>query len=105
MPVSRRALLGAGALGLGAAALGGPFATSVAAASRPSAGTLLPDAFRKLPSGSVTARGWLAGQLKLQLDGLCGRYEDLSHFLDFDNTGWVHPERGAWEELPYWLRG
>lgn len=49
MPVSRRALLGAGALGLGAAALGGPFATSAAAASRPSAGTLLPDAFRKLP--------------------------------------------------------
>ncbi|MFD0027772.1 beta-L-arabinofuranosidase domain-containing protein [Streptomyces sp. NPDC055059] len=105
MPVSRRALLGTGALGLGAAALGGPFATSAAAASRPSAGTLVPDAFRKLPSGSVTARGWLAGQLKLQLDGLCGRYEDLSHFLDFDNTGWVHPERGAWEELPYWLRG
>jgi hypothetical protein len=65
----------------------------------------MPDAFRKLPAGSVTARGWLAGQLRLQLDGLCGRYERLSHFLDFSATGWVHPERGAWEEVPYWLRG
>lgn len=57
------------------------------------------------PPGRVTARGWLAGQLKLQLDGLCGRYEEFSHFLDFSATGWVRPELGGWEEVPYWLRG
>ncbi|MZD10512.1 hypothetical protein GTW43_36360, partial [Streptomyces sp. SID5785] len=64
-----------------------------------------PDAYTRLPAGSVTARGWLAGQLRLQLDGLCGRYEERSHFLDFATSGWVHPERDGWEELPYWLRG
>lgn len=105
MSVSRRALLGTGALALGTAALGGPLTPSAPAATSRPTGPLVPEAFRKLPSGSVTARGWLAGQLRLQLDGLCGQYENLSHFLDFSATGWVHPERGAWEEVPYWLRG
>ncbi|MFF8035641.1 RICIN domain-containing protein [Streptomyces sp. NPDC016626] len=105
MPLDRRTLLGAGALAAGTAALGGPLAPSARAAPRRPAGAPLPDAFRKLPAGSVTARGWLAGQLRLQLDGLCGRYESISHFLDFGATGWVHPERGGWEEVPYWLRG
>ncbi|MGW7090961.1 RICIN domain-containing protein [Streptomyces sp. NPDC054874] len=71
----------------------------------PNAAPLHPTAFLKLPPGRVTARGWLAGQLKLQLEGLCGRYEELSHFLDFTATGWVRPDRGGWEEVPYWLRG
>ncbi|WP_324792703.1 RICIN domain-containing protein [Streptomyces cyaneofuscatus] len=71
----------------------------------PNAAPLHPTAFLKLPPGKVTARGWLAGQLKLQLEGLCGRYEELSHFLDFTATGWTRPDRGGWEEVPYWLRG
>ncbi|MEU5286315.1 RICIN domain-containing protein [Streptomyces sp. NPDC020755] len=71
----------------------------------PNAAPLHPTAFLKLPPGKVTARGWLAGQLKLQLEGLCGRYEEFSHFLDFTATGWVRPDRGGWEEVPYWLRG
>ncbi len=105
MPVTRRTLLGASAAGLGAAALGGPLTGPASAAPSKAVAGPLPDAFRKLPAGSVTPRGWLAGQLRLQLDGLCGRYEEISHFLDFDTTGWVHPERPGWEELPYWLRG
>ncbi|MER6701513.1 RICIN domain-containing protein [Streptomyces fimicarius] len=71
----------------------------------PNAAPLHPTAFLKLPPGRVTARGWLAGQLKLQLEGLCGRYEEFSHFLDFTATGWVRPDKGGWEEVPYWLRG
>ncbi|MFE5392962.1 beta-L-arabinofuranosidase domain-containing protein [Streptomyces sp. NPDC056568] len=105
MSVSRRTLLGTGALALGTAALGGPLLPAASAVPSRPAGALVPEAFRKLPAGSVTARGWLAGQLRLQLGGLCGRFEDLSHFLDFSASGWVHPERGAWEEVPYWLRG
>ncbi|MET9996075.1 MULTISPECIES: RICIN domain-containing protein [Streptomyces] len=71
----------------------------------PNAAPLHPTAFLKLPPGKVKARGWLAGQLRLQLEGLCGRYEEFSHFLDFAATGWVRPDRGGWEEVPYWLRG
>ncbi|MFB6938057.1 beta-L-arabinofuranosidase domain-containing protein [Streptomyces chartreusis] len=105
MSISRRALLGAGSFSLGAVALGTPFAGVAAAAPAPSAETRVPDKFHRLRPGSVTARGWLAGQLRLQLDGLCGRFESGSHFLDFAATGWVHAERNAWEEVPYWLRG
>ncbi|MEU0437669.1 RICIN domain-containing protein [Streptomyces sp. NPDC006290] len=105
MSMSRRKILGMGSSALGAAALGVTFAGVAAAAPRPRAETQMPDRFQKLPPGSVVARGWLAGQLRLQLDGLCGRYENVSHFLDFSTTGWVHPEHNAWEEVPYWLRG
>ncbi|MFB7244109.1 hypothetical protein CW362_38275 [Streptomyces populi] len=105
MSVSRRRVLALGSGALGAAALAGAFPEGAVAAPRPRAGTAPADAFQKLPPGSVVARGWLAGQLRLQLAGLCGTYENLSHFLDFSTTGWVHPEHDAWEEVPYWLRG
>ncbi|MFJ9624372.1 RICIN domain-containing protein [Streptomyces sp. NPDC101181] len=71
----------------------------------PNAAPLHPVALLRLPPGAVRARGWLAGQLQLQLEGLCGRFEEFSHFLDFAATGWVRPEKGGWEEVPYWLRG
>ncbi|MFG3396041.1 RICIN domain-containing protein [Streptomyces parvus] len=65
----------------------------------PNAAPLHPTAFLKLPPGKVTAHGWPAGQLKIQLEGLCGRYEEFSHFLDFTATGWVRPERGGWYRI------
>ncbi|MFI1095482.1 RICIN domain-containing protein [Streptomyces sp. NPDC020917] len=71
----------------------------------PNAAPLAPTAFLRLPPGAVTARGWLDGQLRRQLAGLCGQYASLSHFLVMDTTGWVHPDRTGWEEVPYWLRG
>lgn len=101
MSLDRRHFLATGALALGSAALSGPLAYAAPAAAR----SLAPAAFTRLAPGSITARGWLAGQLGLQLDGLCGRYDQRSHFLDFDASGWVHPEKPGWEELPYWLRG
>ncbi|AVH55096.1 MULTISPECIES: RICIN domain-containing protein [Streptomyces] len=98
MPLDRRLFLQTGSLALGALTLG--TASPAAAAAGP-----LPDAFTRLPPGSITPRGWLDGQLRQQLAGLCGRYAERSHFLDFATSGWVHPENGGWEELPYWLRG
>ena len=65
---------------------------------------LQPSKFLRLPPGSVKARGWLAHQLQLQVDGLAGRLSEISDYLDYDNCGWVDPTKGAWEELPYWLR-
>ncbi|KQX91633.1 beta-L-arabinofuranosidase domain-containing protein [Streptomyces clavifer] len=116
MPLNRRhALTGALATVATTATTGRWATTATAAGGRsaaargghysPNAAPPHPTAFLKLPPGRITARGWLAGQLRLQLDGLCGRYEELSHFLDFGTSGWVRPDCGGWEEVPYWLRG
>src|SRR5881394_2619623 len=56
-------------------------------------------------TGTERPAGWLATQLRYQLGGLNGRYPEVSHFLQYDNTGWIHPDLGGWEEVPYWLRG
>jgi hypothetical protein len=85
------------------------FSRTVRAASGgfywPNRTPLQPVAFYRLPPGSVRAQGWLAGQLQLQLNGLAGQMESISHFLQYDNTGWIHPNLVGWEEVPYWLRG
>ncbi|MGX1549457.1 RICIN domain-containing protein [Streptomyces adustus] len=101
MAIARRQLLQTGGLAAGALAVGALLPAPPAAAAT----GLAPDAFTRLPPGSITARGWLAGQLRLQLAGLCGRYAERSHFLDLSTSGWAHPDRDGWEELPYWLRG
>jgi Beta-L-arabinofuranosidase, GH127/Ricin-type beta-trefoil lectin domain-like len=124
MPLNRRHFVGsavtaaaAGALPLAAPAqaAGSRGRTHSAAAPRvapatgglytPNAAPLAPTAFLRLPPGAVTARGWLDGQLRRQLAGLCGQYASISHFLVMANSGWVHPDRVGWEEVPYWLRG
>lgn len=109
----RHFLLSSGAITLGAAggtvAVTGPAAQAATPARGglygPNAAPLAPTAFQKLPVGSVTARGWLRGQLDLLLGGLFGRYAEISHFLAFDDSGWVHPDKAGWEEVTYWLRG
>ncbi|MGR3867100.1 RICIN domain-containing protein [Streptomyces graminifolii] len=101
MPLARRHFLQTGGLAVGSLALGAVLPSAPAAA----AGGLAADTFTRLRPGSITPRGWLAGQLRLQLAGLCGQYATRSHFLDLTTSGWAHPERDGWEELPYWLRG
>ncbi|MFJ4677742.1 RICIN domain-containing protein [Kitasatospora sp. NPDC088783] len=125
MPMNRRQFVGsAAAVGAGLSlpapadalatpARPAPAATAAAATVAPAPGglyfpnaaPLAPVAFLRLPPGSITAAGWLDGQLRLQLAGLCGRYDQLSHFLDLNTSGWTHPDRVGWEEVPYWLRG
>ncbi|MEW1648784.1 RICIN domain-containing protein [Streptomyces sp. NPDC091219] len=101
MPLARRHFLQTGGLAVGSLALGVALPSVPAAA----AGGLAADTFARLRPGSITPRGWLAGQLRLQLAGLCGQYAARSHFLDLTTSGWAHPDRDGWEELPYWLRG
>ncbi|GAA3707781.1 hypothetical protein GCM10022224_086680 [Nonomuraea antimicrobica] len=121
--IGRRRFLVAGGVTAAAVAAGGPAqaeaagdGTRVRFVERPAAATagglytpnrapLSPTPFLKLPPGAVRPRGWLAHQLRLQLDGLCGRYDQISGFLAYDTCGWVRPDQNAWEELPYWLRG
>ncbi|MGW2960881.1 beta-L-arabinofuranosidase domain-containing protein, partial [Streptomyces sp. NPDC001220] len=126
MPLNRRqfvtsALTAAGASGLPlpmagtARAARGTRSADAAASSRvapapgglysPNVAPLAPTAFLRLPPGAVTARGWLDTRLHQQLAGLCGQYAAISHFLVMSESGWVHPDRTGWEEVPYWLRG
>jgi Beta-L-arabinofuranosidase, GH127/Ricin-type beta-trefoil lectin domain-like len=117
VPISRRGLLRGTALSAAAlygyarpgpalaASRGSAVAPARGGLYTPNAAPLAPTAFLRLPPGSVKPSGWLAGQLQLELAGLCGRYQDTSHFLDKATTGWINPSGVGWEEVPYWLRG
>ncbi|MYR30453.1 MULTISPECIES: beta-L-arabinofuranosidase domain-containing protein [unclassified Streptomyces] len=116
MHLNRRQFTSASLATAGALVLGARFSGLATAAEHraapapgghytPSRAPLRPTAFLRLPPTAVTPRGWLATQLTLQLRGLCGQYAKTSHFLDRATSGWAHPEREGWEELPYWLRG
>ncbi|HAR37011.1 MAG TPA: transcriptional initiation protein Tat [Acidobacteria bacterium] len=65
---------------------------------------LRPNPLLKLPPGQVEARGWLLSQLRLMADGLTGRLQEISRFLQPD-SGWLTLKGRGWEEMPYWLKG
>ncbi len=71
-------------------------------ASRP---PLVQSPFAKLPLGSIRPRGWLRHQLDLMIDGMVGRIDEVSEYIQEDSS-WLTPEsdKGT-EEVPYWLRG
>ncbi len=72
----------------------------------PNRAPLAPAAFLKLPPGSIKPHGWLKEQLALQVNGLCGRYPEVSDYLKYEGNGWVTPNvSSGWEEVTYWLRG
>ncbi|GAB3447211.1 RICIN domain-containing protein [Actinophytocola sediminis] len=101
MSVQRRTFLTGGAL-----AIGGALTARTAAVADPGRRPpLRPAAFHRLPPGAVRPAGWLATQLDRQVNGLNGRFQEVSHFLRYDDCGWVQSDRAGWEELPYWLRG
>jgi len=67
--------------------------------------SLQPNVWKPLPVGSVTPKGWLLSQLKLQADGLSGH---LSQFWpDVQDSIWIggHADGGLHERAPYWLNG
>lgn len=65
---------------------------------------LRPSSFQKLPVGSVKAKGWLAGQLDLQLHGFTKDIEDI--WADVGpNSGWKGGTGESWEAGPYYIRG
>ena len=67
---------------------------------------LVSQTFIKLPTGSITPRGWLLTQLNLQKEGLNGRLGEISAWLQKDNNAWLTSGgKWGWEEVPYWLRG
>lgn len=106
MSITRRTFLAGSVISaVGATVLPGTASAQAGPLYPPHRAPLRPAAFLRLPPGAVRPAGWLATQLGKQLNGLNGRLQEISHFLRFDATGWVRPDRGGWEEVPYWLRG
>ena len=121
--MKRRDFLKTGLAAAGGVALGATLPSCAPAATRevstvpvvptaaggwytPSRAPLMPSAFLKLPPGSIKPSGWLKEQLALQVNGLCGRYPEVSDYLKYDGNGWVTPDvSSGWEEVTYWLRG
>jgi hypothetical protein len=64
-----------------------------------------PAPFLRLTPGSIVPHGWVRDQLLLQANGLNGRMQEVSDYLNYDNCGWVYPDKPGWEEMPYWMRG
>jgi len=58
----------------------------------------------KLPLGAVRPRGWLKHQLDLMVEGMTGRLDEVSSFVQPDN-GWLGGDKEGWEEQAYWFRG
>lgn len=68
---------------------------------------LAPQAFVPLPVGSITPRGWLLAQLKLQAEGLSGHL--AMFYPSIANSWWVggSDDQDGWiyQQAPYWLNG
>src|SRR4051794_22141227 len=60
-------------------------------------------ALRPLPLGAVRPAGWLAGQLRIQADGLGGHLDEF--WPDVARSKWIGGDAEGWERGPYWLDG
>jgi hypothetical protein len=65
---------------------------------------LQPQAFTPLPLGSVTPRGWLLDQCRIQANGLTGHIEEFWPDLGPKNM-WLGGDSDGWERGPYYLDG
>ncbi|MCF7975152.1 MAG: glycoside hydrolase family 127 protein [Phycisphaerae bacterium] len=59
--------------------------------------------FRPLALGSVTPKGWLTRQLRIQADGLTGHLDEF--WPDVAQSQWFGGKAEGWERAPYWLDG
>lgn len=69
---------------------------------------LRPEPLVRLAPGAVRAGGWLATQVRLELDGMVGHLEEVSPWCVYSTSAWTARDgkgRQGWEELPYWLKG
>jgi uncharacterized protein len=66
-------------------------------------GSLLRNAYIRMPLGTVKPSGWLKSQLEVQAAGLSGNLEDF--WPDLLNSAWQGGDGDAWERGPYYLDG
>ena len=64
---------------------------------------LRPNAYIKLPLGSVKPAGWLKRQLEIEASGLTGNLDDF--WPDLSKSAWKGDDGEAWERGPYFLDG
>lgn len=74
------------------------------AQATPNRAPLVSTPFIPLPLGAVRAKGWLAGQLRRQADGLTGHAEELMPDIG-GNSGWLGGTGESWERGPYYVKG
>ena len=81
--------------------------SSLSSSPPPSALLLAPQAFAPLPVGSITPKGWLLEQLKLQAEGLSGHL--AMFYPSIADSWWVGgaQDQGGmiYQQAPYWLNG
>ena len=67
---------------------------------------LHPSYMHMLPAGAIKPRGFLKSQLELMANGMFGRLDEISKFLEYGEDGWINPDsESGWEEQAYWFRG
>lgn len=59
--------------------------------------------FRPFPIRAITPKGWLAEQLRIQVDGLSGHLDEF--WPDIKDSAWIGGKADGWERMPYWLDG
>lgn len=59
--------------------------------------------FRPYPTKAIKPKGWLADQLKIQLESLSGNLDTF--WPDIQDSAWIGGEAEGWERMPYWLDG
>jgi hypothetical protein len=64
---------------------------------------LKPNAYIRLPLGSIKPEGWLKSQLEAQAAGLTGNLDDF--WPDLSNSAWRGGDGDSWERGPYYLDG
>lgn len=106
--INRREFISRMAVGTAAAAAAktGRGSTSTFSGPSPDGGNdggLFPLAFKPLPLTSIRPEGWLAGQLRIQADGLTGHLDEF--WPDVRDSQWFGGSADGWERAPYWMDG
>jgi hypothetical protein len=64
---------------------------------------LMEPCFRPLPLQTISPRGWLAQQLRIQAQGLSGHLDEF--WPDIQDSAWIGGKAEGWERMPCWLDG
>jgi len=59
--------------------------------------------YEPLPLGSVTPRGWIRRQLRIQADGITGNLDE--HWAPLADNQWLGGTNDGWERGPYYADG